>query len=79
MSLRDLDDAVRLAAVRRAATSGEVGLFDDLLDLALHDDSEVRTEGGLASAGPWPRRRRRHRRRSRIRLKLTDEPALGVE
>ncbi|GIF52342.1 hypothetical protein DFJ67_8138 [Asanoa ferruginea] len=48
MSLRDADDAVRLAAIRRAATSGEVGLFDDLLDLALHDTSEVRTEGGLA-------------------------------
>ncbi|SNT53623.1 hypothetical protein SAMN05421812_108281 [Asanoa hainanensis] len=52
MSLRarltDPDDAVRLAAVRRASTSGEVGLFEDLLDLALHDTSEVRTEGGLA-------------------------------
>ncbi|GIF68011.1 hypothetical protein Ais01nite_60460 [Asanoa ishikariensis] len=46
--LNDPDDAARLAAVRRASTSGEVGLFEDLLDLALHDSSEVRTEGGMA-------------------------------
>lgn len=52
MSLRDRlhhpDDAVRLAAVRRASSSGELGLFEDLLDIALYDGSEVRTEGGLA-------------------------------
>jgi HEAT repeat protein len=46
--LQHPDDEVRLAAVRLAATSGELGLVDTLLDLALHDSAEVRTAGGLA-------------------------------
>jgi HEAT repeat protein len=52
MSLRDRlahpDDEVRLDAAREAATSGDLGLVDTLLDLALHDSAEVRTAGGLA-------------------------------
>lgn len=42
------DDEVRLEAARLAAASGELGLVDKLLDLALHDDAEVRTIGGIA-------------------------------
>jgi len=42
------DDEVRLEAARRAAGSGELGLVDKLLDLALHDTAEVRTIGGIA-------------------------------
>ncbi|GAA4691800.1 hypothetical protein [Phytohabitans rumicis] len=52
MSLRDRlghpDDEVRLAAARRAAISGDLGLVDPLLEMALHDTAEVRTEGGIA-------------------------------
>lgn len=52
MSLRDRlehpDDEVRLEAARRATTSGDLGLVDILLDMALHDSAEVRTVGGLA-------------------------------
>ncbi|GID30518.1 hypothetical protein [Paractinoplanes brasiliensis] len=42
------DDEVRLEAARVAAGSGELGLVDKLLDLALHDNAEVRTIGGIA-------------------------------
>ncbi|RSM62251.1 hypothetical protein DMB66_22515 [Actinoplanes sp. ATCC 53533] len=42
------DDEVRLEAARLAAASGELGLVDKLLELALHDNAEVRTIGGIA-------------------------------
>ncbi|MGN9909692.1 hypothetical protein ACTMTJ_19280 [Phytohabitans sp. LJ34] len=52
MSLRDRlthpDDEVRLDAAHLAGASGDLGLVDTLLDMALHDSAEVRTVGGLA-------------------------------
>lgn len=42
------DDEVRLEAARLAGASGELGLADKLLELALHDNAEVRTIGGVA-------------------------------
>jgi len=39
---------VRLEAARRATTSGDLGLVDTLLHMALHDSAEVRTAGGMA-------------------------------
>jgi hypothetical protein len=52
VSLRDRlhhpDDDVRLEAAIAAGRSGDLGLVDALLDLALHDDAEVRTAGGMA-------------------------------
>jgi HEAT repeat protein len=52
VSLRDRlehpDDEVRLDAARAAAMSGDLGLVDVLIDLALHDTAEVRTTGGIA-------------------------------
>jgi len=42
------DDEVRLEAARLAAASGELGLVDKLLEVALHDNAEVRTIGGIA-------------------------------
>jgi hypothetical protein len=49
--LRDPDDEVRLDAASRAAGSGDLGLVDTLLDLALHDGAEVRATGGPAGPG----------------------------
>src|SRR5262245_15187074 len=42
------DDMARLRAVRRAGIGGEAGLVEKLIDMALHDDTDVRVEGGMA-------------------------------
>ncbi|GAA3337144.1 hypothetical protein GCM10020358_12330 [Amorphoplanes nipponensis] len=42
------DDHVRLRATRRAGDEGGAELVGRLLDLALHDPTEVRTTGGIA-------------------------------